>query len=204
MGKELAGWSHSKSCGQRLNVQVETSNEQCSSGVGIGTGALLTSLSVTWTVGSSAPSACLPMTPSCVVLSTCWREGMPSRGDFDRLERCAHVKLMNFNRVYTWVGEILSTNTGWMENELRAAPRGRSCGCWLTRSSTRAGNVRLQPRKPKSHPVTCTYLGPLLDSAAELGQAPGPQGTPGKWAVLQRDSSAQEQLLCTAQQGWGL
>ena len=31
----------------------------------------------------------------------------------------------------------------------------------------------------------------------------GTRGAPGKRAVLQRDSSAQEQLLCTAQQGWG-
>ena len=31
----------------------------------------------------------------------------------------------------------------------------------------------------------------------------GPRGAPGKRAVLQRHSSAQEQLLCTAQQGWG-
>ena len=40
--------------------------------------------------------------------------------------------------------------------------------------------------------------------AAELGQAPVLQGTRGKWAALKRDGSAQEQLLCTAQQGWGL
>ncbi|GAB0205581.1 triadin [Grus japonensis] len=40
----------------------------------------LTSLLATWTVGSSAPSASLLMTPSCVVWLTCWREGMPSRG----------------------------------------------------------------------------------------------------------------------------
>ncbi|GAB0181339.1 mitochondrial enolase superfamily member 1 [Grus japonensis] len=43
-------------------------------------GPALTSLLATWTVGSSAPSASLPMTPSCVVWSTRWREGMPSRG----------------------------------------------------------------------------------------------------------------------------
>ncbi|GAB0177982.1 mitochondrial enolase superfamily member 1 [Grus japonensis] len=42
--------------------------------------ALFNILSVTWTAGSSAPSANLLMTPSCVVGSTCWREGMPSRG----------------------------------------------------------------------------------------------------------------------------
>ena len=37
--------------------------------------------------------------------------------------------------------------------------------------------------------------------AAELGWAPGTEGAPGNWAALQRDSSAQEQLLCKAQQG---
>ena len=38
-------------------------------------------------------------------------------------------------------------------------------------------------------------------SAAELGWAPGMEGAAGKWAALQRDSSAQEQLLCKGQQG---
>ena len=38
--EELAGWLHSKSCSQRLDVQVETSDEWCSSGVGIVTGAV--------------------------------------------------------------------------------------------------------------------------------------------------------------------
>lgn len=57
---------------------METSDKCCSSGVGIGT--CLTSLSMTWTPGSSAPSASLPLTPSCVVLLPVWREGMPSRG----------------------------------------------------------------------------------------------------------------------------
>ncbi|GAB0186651.1 mitochondrial enolase superfamily member 1 [Grus japonensis] len=38
--KELAGWSHSKSCGQQLDVQVENSDEWHSSGVGIGTGTV--------------------------------------------------------------------------------------------------------------------------------------------------------------------
>ncbi|GAB0182274.1 mitochondrial enolase superfamily member 1 [Grus japonensis] len=38
--KELAGRLHSKSCGQRLNVQVENSDEWRSSGVGAGTGTV--------------------------------------------------------------------------------------------------------------------------------------------------------------------
>ena len=37
--KELAGGSHSKSYGQWLNVQVESSDEGCSSRVSVGTSA---------------------------------------------------------------------------------------------------------------------------------------------------------------------
>jgi len=51
----------------------------------------LTSLSSTWTVGLSAPSARLLTTPGCVVQSTCWREGTPSRGTltgFRELGQC--------------------------------------------------------------------------------------------------------------------
>ena len=38
-------------------------------------------------------------------------------------------------------------------------------------------------------------------SAAELGWAPGMEAAPSKRAVLARDSSAQERLLCKVQQG---
>jgi len=40
VGKEAAGWSHTKICGQRLDVQVEASDEMHSSGVGTGTRAV--------------------------------------------------------------------------------------------------------------------------------------------------------------------
>lgn len=33
MYNELAGWSHSKSCSQWLDIKVENSDEQCSSGL---------------------------------------------------------------------------------------------------------------------------------------------------------------------------
>jgi len=60
--KELAGWSYSKSCGQWLNVHMETGDEWCSSGLGIGTGLFHTFIG---DVGSgTAPSADLPTTPS--------------------------------------------------------------------------------------------------------------------------------------------
>jgi len=38
--KELAGWLHSKNCGPWLDVQVDTSEEWCSSGVSSGIGAV--------------------------------------------------------------------------------------------------------------------------------------------------------------------
>jgi len=38
--KELSGQSHTKSCSQWLYVQLETSDELRSSGIGIGTSAL--------------------------------------------------------------------------------------------------------------------------------------------------------------------
>jgi len=38
--KELAQWTHSKSCSQWLDVQVETSDEWCASGVGTGASAV--------------------------------------------------------------------------------------------------------------------------------------------------------------------
>lgn len=31
---------------------------------------------------------------------------------------------------FNWAGMILSTNTGWVENGLKAALWGRTCGCW--------------------------------------------------------------------------
>ena len=52
-----------------------------------------------------------------------------------------------------------------------------------------------EPRVVKESAALCWC------SAAELGWAPGMEGAQGKWAALQRDSCAQEQLLCKAQQG---
>jgi len=51
-------------------------------------------------------------------------------------------------RSCTWLTAIPRINTGWVENGLRAVLRRRSWRCWLMRSSTWAGSVCLQPRKP--------------------------------------------------------
>jgi len=73
--KELARRSHSRSADQRLDVEVMSGMPQGS----LLDQCCLTSLLLTWTVGLSAPSASLPMTPIHVVQSTHWKEGMPSR-----------------------------------------------------------------------------------------------------------------------------
>ncbi|KAJ7396985.1 rna-directed dna polymerase from mobile element jockey-like [Pitangus sulphuratus] len=70
---ELAGWPHSKSCSQWLDVQVEPSEDWCSSGPVLGA----TPLSITrvpCTLGRFADN-----TKLCV-WSMLWREGMASRG----------------------------------------------------------------------------------------------------------------------------
>jgi len=38
--KELAGWSHSKSCSQQRDVRLETSDKRCSLLVSFGIGAV--------------------------------------------------------------------------------------------------------------------------------------------------------------------
>ena len=72
--------------------------------------------------------------------------------NLDRLERWTCVNLMEFNKAKCKVlqeGQAISnTSTGWVESGSRAALRRRTWGYWRMRSSTWAGNVRLQPRKP--------------------------------------------------------
>lgn len=55
------------------------------------------SLSTTLTVGSSASSASLQLTRSCVEKSTCVRDGMPAK-NLDRLEQWAKVHFISFSK----------------------------------------------------------------------------------------------------------
>ena len=80
MDKELAAGLRPESSGQKLNVWMEIGDKWRPTGVSAGTDTLLRSSSVTLTVGSSAPSASLLMTPNCGVPLTHQRDEMLSSG----------------------------------------------------------------------------------------------------------------------------
>jgi len=97
VGKELAGWSHSKGCGQRFNVQGETSDEWRSSAVRIGL--------VLFNIFVSDVDSGIECTVSKFVNDTklCGAvdmlEGRDAiQRDLDRLEQWACVNLMKFNK----------------------------------------------------------------------------------------------------------
>lgn len=71
------------------------------SGVPQGSGlgpALFIIFFATLSVALSTLSASLLTTPSCLVQSTHWREGMPSQKDFEGSERWVCANLIKFNK----------------------------------------------------------------------------------------------------------
>ncbi|KAJ7412714.1 rna-directed dna polymerase from mobile element jockey-like [Pitangus sulphuratus] len=93
VNKELAAWLHSKSCGQHLNVQMETSDECCSTGqvlFNIFVGNMNSGIECTL-------SQFADNTRMCGGVNTLEGRDVFQR-DLDRLKRCVCVKLMKSNK----------------------------------------------------------------------------------------------------------
>ncbi|GAB0176117.1 cAMP-dependent protein kinase inhibitor alpha [Grus japonensis] len=92
--KELAGWSHSKSCGQQLDVQVEISDEWLSSGGQYWHQRFVGDMDN----GIECPlSKFANDTKLCGAINTLEGRDAVQR-DLDRLERWAHANHVKFNK----------------------------------------------------------------------------------------------------------
>lgn len=94
--KKLAAWSHPKSCGQWLNVQMETSDEWCPSEVILG--SVLFNIFVDDIDSGIKCTLCSfadDTKPTGAVDTLGGRDTF--QRNIDKLERWAHVKLMKFH-----------------------------------------------------------------------------------------------------------
>ena len=114
---------HPESSGQQLNVQTETGDERCPSGVHTGTG---TAEHLHQRRRRSAPSARLQMTPHWAARPAGLRDGM--------LERWAPISLMRFSKAK---GRVLRPGRGCPRDRCGLVRRGwgvalprRAWGCW--------------------------------------------------------------------------
>ena len=126
LDKDLPRLSHSKSSGQWLNVQVETSGIPQGLVLGL---TLLTSLLLIWTVGLSACSASLPTASSCEVPLTQCREWgtsnvLPSRETLAGLRGGACESFKKFSKVKC---KVLHLNPGNTKHKYRTENR---TGLW--------------------------------------------------------------------------
>ena len=124
LDKELAGWSHSESCGQQLNIQVEAGDEWHSQGSVLRV-VLLNIFAGNMNSGIERTlSKFAYYTKLSGAVDMLWGSSLIQR-DLNRLEMWAHAYLMKLNnikyKILHLVRAISSTNTCWVGNSLRAA-----------------------------------------------------------------------------------
>jgi len=100
----------------------------------------------------------------------------------DRPVRTSRSSARPSARSCAWVGAIPCKNTGRTKNELRAALRRRTCGCWLVRSSAwcvlkaqKANHILGYIKRSVASslkevilPLCCALMRPHLDSCIQL------------------------------------
>ncbi|PKU42806.1 hypothetical protein llap_6885 [Limosa lapponica baueri] len=139
--KELA-----RSCSQCLNVQVAPSDERRSSGVGI---ALVLFNIFVGDMDSGIECTLSMMTPSCMLRSTCWRKGMPSRGTWTGLRGGPVQTSLNSARPRTKscmrVMAIPCTNRRWTES----SPEEKDLGLFFDEKLNMSWQCALTVQKAK-------------------------------------------------------
>jgi len=129
----------------------------------------LTSLSMIWMRGLSAPSVSLQMTPSWAGVSICLRVGRSRRGTWTDWVDGPRPTVWGSTRPNAgscpWVTPTPYNATGLGRSGWRAAQRKRTLGCWSTAGWTGASSVPRWPRRP-----TASWLGSGMIWPAGVGR----------------------------------
>jgi len=98
----------------------------------------------------------------------------------------------------SWINFVTSWTKGFVQRSLPPEVKRNISDCFSLYHSKFPWRSKDTSREPRGNREGAA-LG--WSSAVELGWAPGNDGDHGNQEAVQRDSCAQEQLLCKAQQG---
>ena len=159
MGKKLAGWLHTKSCNQCLNVQIEFSSKWCP----------LRGLHWEWCLFSvfinyiNSGIVCILSkfagdTKLSGVSSTRWREGMPSRGTLTGWRGGPMCKPHRSSTrpsaiSCTWVWAITSISRSWADEWPESSPEEKDLGAVLVGEKLRCDPAMCTLAAQKASPI---------------------------------------------------